>query len=471
MKRWFKALLGVTLSLMFCCTCIGYAALTDTLTIIGNAQASPPEGFYIIGVEQVPNASLTSTGLDYTLPTNVTSTIRGSRNTSVTYAITVYNNTDYKYAYWGLDYTSSSSYNGNSYIGNGITITTKDNASDTRATFNTSDTVEPRQTRTFYATYTISRTSAANRNLTTFVNYKFGVHIDSAGDMAIDRVLKRFSEILNDTSDGGGYETLTDKIDDKYDGVNLWKSNYIGNVVDSSSYDSTVVNNLFGDNLSINLNGVETNVTLLRKREDVDGNANTGDSYTATYRGNSVSAEGCEMTLYMTTDRLQSGSPTIYAAVFTCNKNADGTYGEWYMIGDMYEGTATIVGYEGGQSTGSFDTGTWRSRSKSYTVTNNYRYSIGQNLTIQNVSQAKDENASKELQTYLVNAKRILDGEFGALAGSAVVDLQAVYDAASLFYTVDANGNLTVNASATRSQVIPHIKKVQNALTPFSAYV
>ena len=407
-------------------------------------------------------------GASSVFPTNVECTLRGARNTSVTYEITVFNNTPYKYAYSGLEYTTGSGYNGNQYIGvrNGLTVTTKDRATDSSGTFNSSDSIEPGEMRTFYATYTIGR-NVANTELKTFINYKFGIHVDSMGAYAIDSALQKFTEILNDTSAGGGYETLIDKIDDKYDGVNNWKANYIGNVVDSSSADTETVESLFEGELSLTLNNVQTNVTVLIKREDVDNNPNTGDSYTATHRNGSVTATGCEMTLYMTTDKLQSGSPTIYAAVFTCNKNDDGTYGNWYMIGDLYTGTATIVGYEGGQSTGSFDTGTWVSSAATYTVSSDYSYSVANRSTIQTITQAMDSRANSKLQSLLPTAKKLLDGEYGSYAGQAMDVLQAAFEKAARCYTVDSSGNITVNSNTSRSQLVPLIKELEAALVPF----
>ena len=76
-------------------------------------------------------------------PTNVIAAFSRTsrwRSGSVTYKITVLNNTNYKYTYAGIDYVrNASGYNGNSYISNGITITTKDNQNDSSATFNTND--------------------------------------------------------------------------------------------------------------------------------------------------------------------------------------------------------------------------------------------------------------------------------------------------------------------------------------------
>ena len=47
MKTWMKTLLGVALSFMCVFSCIGYAALSDTLGIRGTAKTDIPEGLFI----------------------------------------------------------------------------------------------------------------------------------------------------------------------------------------------------------------------------------------------------------------------------------------------------------------------------------------------------------------------------------------------------------------------------------------
>lgn len=472
MKTNVKVIFGLVFSFVFCFLCIGYATLTDELRVVGEVSASSPEALYITNVELV-SSNVSSQSAYEIFPTNLDCTLRGSNYRSVTYAVTVFNNTRYKYAYEGIEFETDDYYSGNQYINKskGLTITTKDRANDSGNTFNELDSIAAGEVRTFYVTYSIG-SNVSNREIKTLINFDFGLHVDSMGDYAIDACLRRFMEILNDTSSGGGYETLTERIDDKYDGYNNWKANYIGNVVDSSSADTETVETLFGDDLSITIGGVQTNVTLLIKRENLDNNANTGDDYSVTHaNGGTTSATGCEMTLYMTTDKLQGGSPTVYAAVFTCDKNGDGTYGTWYLLGEVYAGTATIVGYEGGQYTGSFDTGTWRSYAATYNVSDDYSYSVANNSTIQTITRATDANARAVLQSRIDIANRVINGGYGDYAGQAVVNLAAVLEKASRCYTVDAAGNIIVNSGATRSQVIPLIKEMDNALSPFDSII
>lgn len=479
MKASAKALLCIALSLMLLFTGIGYAAVSDNLSITGVVNASPPEGIYFIA-SQVSGMSNANSGtishLSYTSTlesaVNLQAVSSGWWNTtygSVTYKLTVLNNTAYEYAFSGIDYVASlDGYNGNAYIGKGLTITVTDASGGTFA----GDAIAPGEQVICYATYSINSRNLANTDLKTLVNFKFGVNVDSVGAVALDAALIRFGEILNDTSSGGGYETLTSRIDDKYDGANDWKANYIGNVVDAHNDDTETIQQLFGDKLSLTIDGAVTNVTVLIKRENLDGNSKTGDNYTATYNGRSTSASGCEMTLYMTTDTLEKGSPLVYAAVFTCNQNEDGSCGPWYMVGDKYEGTATIVGYEGGQSTGSFDTGTWRtSARKTYSVAEIYSYTVNSNQNIGTIIQANDSNAVSLLQNLITQANDVLSGKYGTYAGTAIIALEQSFANAARCYTVNADGSVTVNAATSRAHAVPLIRELAQALEPFAGII
>ena len=165
----------------------------------------------------------------------------------------------------------------------------------------------------------------------------------------------KFLEILNNTTD---YSTLCGAMDDNYDGSRAWTASYIGNVAGSSSEDTTILAELFDGELSLEVNGTKVDVTCIVKRENIDGNNSTGD----TYRVSRTNYRGCEFTLYLTTANFDYISfndyPPVYAMVFTKYSGSS----EWVQVGEeMYAGTAQVVGYVGGTTSGSFDTGTWRS--------------------------------------------------------------------------------------------------------------
>ena len=129
MKRIHGILVSVAVVFMAFFISFGYAALTDNLTLSGivNVEGKPYKGVYIKSVELAGTSNAANKGHDFVLPTNVTNTVDAERTSgTVTYKVTVHNNTDVTYWYVGPQYTDD--YENNSLIGtyNGITITTKD---------------------------------------------------------------------------------------------------------------------------------------------------------------------------------------------------------------------------------------------------------------------------------------------------------------------------------------------------------
>ncbi|MBQ8345425.1 MAG: hypothetical protein IJY42_04065 [Clostridia bacterium] len=170
----------------------------------------------------------------------------------------------------------------------------------------------------------------------------------------------KFKEILNNEQD---LQVLLTQMDN-YSGNNRANSSYVGNVVGSSSNDTSVLKSLFTEGdvnyLTLDLDGEggndPVNVTAMIKRENVDGRT-TGD------------ADGNEMVLYLTAeDPSQATAPaspsqwmsvnyqpvTVYVLVFTTNKS-----GDWVQIGDMYQGIADANAYSGWGGQDSFNTDTW----------------------------------------------------------------------------------------------------------------
>ena len=108
----------------------------------------------------------------------------------------------------------------------------------------------------------------------------------------------------------------------------------------------------------LEINGSKTPVTAMIKRENVDGNSSNGTG-------------GSEMTLYMTADDISDlpwygGDVDVFVAVYT----KDTADGEWYQIGEIFEGKADANAYDGGwfSSADSFNTDTWESTVKYYNV-------------------------------------------------------------------------------------------------------
>jgi hypothetical protein len=163
--------------------------------------------------------------------------------------------------------------------------------------------------------------------------------------------------------------------------------------------------------------------------------------------------------------------------VFTCDRDENGNIvGEWYRVGDTYEGEANVVTYDGGNGTGSFVTDNWRAQAAyhdviagyNYTVgdanysLDAYSYSIANNVNIETIVMATDENAAQVLQTLLNHAKEIINSQ--EYAGTGITVVEEVYTAASRYYTTNANGEPIVNTSLTRAQLVPVIQKLYAAV-------
>lgn len=356
MKIWIKAILGISLSFMCMFTCVGYAAVSGILNVNGNVESKPPKAVYITSV------TVDAWGGSVATVNNFSMTMLNSRvsltdqfSSMAFFTITVYNNSDVVQGFNAMIYTVGEG----TYDNNAITLT---------PSISRREAVNPGESMVF--TVTASHTDIYNRGyevLNSIVNYEFlplNEIPEDEGEVAVLNVLDKFKKILNDNED---YHTLSSEIAANYDGSRDWTATYIGNVVGTEDYennnDTAIVNDLFDGVLTLNINGVDKNVTVIIKRESVDGNSKTGDTY---YYGNPpIGVADTEMTLYVTADDLNAVSSgtkvSVYAIVFTIMQDENGNpTGEWYQVGDMYEGKADVVGYIGGYNNGSFDTGTWR---------------------------------------------------------------------------------------------------------------
>lgn len=463
MKTWLKAITCIVLSFMFCFITVGYAALSDSLSVRGSAHYNIPDGLFITSVDLDKKSGVdTENAFQHEYTTTVECTLNKARSGAgtVEYKIIVFNNTQKTYAYRDLYYsTSIAGYNGNSIL--------SENAGRSNISidveFPDGTIVEPGDSLVFYATYNVGRSVSASTDYKTLVNYQFGINVNSLEE-AKEAVMLKFLDILNAPTT---YKTLCERIDDKFNGAE-WSSNYIGNVTASTSEDSRTVNELFAGYLQMKINGVDNPITVLIKHENVDNNTNTGDDYTAIKGNQRFDGYGCEFTIYMTTSKLGSAGAreTVYAAVFTCDKSpSDGSIGNWYMIGEPYEGTAETVGYEGGNSSGSFDTGTWRSKEMTYHPTEHYSYTLPYNITIQQVVNIVDPAATAELERLLTEAKNILDENI--YAGTGMEQLEDVYNDSKQVFTISGNGTIVVPDTLTRVKLLPYINSLETALKAF----
>lgn len=338
--------------------CIGYAKLTDKFDISANIDGITPKpykGVYIVDARVTKSTNISSSSFDYIKPTNLKNILHvSSVGATITYEITVHNNSDM--TYWYLGPKTFAEYESNNLINatNGITIQTKDTSESNSTLFDTNDWIPPQTYRTFYATYHFG--SKATNDIETMVNFDFGLHMASVQD--------EFLAILNNRMSPTAYQYLIEVFNNKYEETG---SQIISNIGEEKEYFDV----MFGGDLSVNIDGEEKPVTIMIERKDVDGDLNSGDDYP----GNN-SPSGCEYTLYITVDDLSSPGEkaTVYAVSYTSGSNT-----LFYQIGELYEGTCTIQDYNSSDNKyeGSFDLDNWKATQKEYSVTDLITYKVG----------------------------------------------------------------------------------------------
>ena len=314
---------------------IGYAAMSDSLHINGSASAAVQDGVFIVSATTNDADSSITGYMSNTLSSIVN--LDNNASSTVSIEITMYNNGNETYGYNATKYLISDDTYSNSDIVFELSIERR-------------TPIEANSYITFECTFKYAKNiNITNTSLLSVLSFEF-VPIDEIpedeGEIAVNGALDAFKEILNTTV---SYEDLISQMGD-YSNNDRYDESYIGNVNGASPEDVELLDELFAGNLFININGKETEVRLMIKLEDLDGKSSTGDE------------SGKEMTIYLTTDDLardswwSSGSAPVYAATFT--KIGDE---EWSQIGPMFEGTATIKGYDGNIfGEGSFDTDTWK---------------------------------------------------------------------------------------------------------------
>ena len=353
MKRWMKIVFCVGFSFLFCVMCVGYAQLSDTLSIAGMADIHEPHEVYI---SRIISTTGTVHRAQEILNTTIDSSISLGSGASdiVTMTVEVKNNTSVKYGFNAIRYT------GEAYSNAGIAVTTdmRRKTVDNRGNLTDEGTVlEPGQTITFVATFSYLDGKVGSPDLTSLINYEFlpWEHITADTDVGLaSDVMGRFLEILNNIAAPDSYQQLLDQMAKSEEADRIY-DDYIANFDEAYVVDKEVLTSLFGnDMLFVNLNGEEVEVKVMIKQKNV----------TSDYAGD-------EMVLYMTTHSLKRAdgdrdglwsyyASPVYAAVFansTVNNKS-----EWIRIGDMYHGEGRINGYDGNRfGEGSFDTETWRS--------------------------------------------------------------------------------------------------------------
>ena len=420
----------------------------------------PPKCVYITAVEVYsPSGGAPHVETSFAFPTTFNTTVTTTQsNATVVYKVTLFNNTDVHQWYMGPDINLAHASNGMLVSSNGIQMSTRDKATDTSATFNRSDWVPPQTSRDFYVVYKMG--SATVGKTTTQINFKFGIRVDAVYD--------GFLAVLNDKESDHGYYYLADQFDQKYAETG---STVLGNVGD----DKAIFDHIFGEDLTVDVDGVQMPVTVLVERKNVDGrpssqyNTTTGDAYS------NGGPSGCEYTVYITVEDLSApgGKVVVQAISYSCK--ADGT---WYEIGQLYDGTATVKDYDSTNGTyeGGFDVSSWRATAKTYEVDENGKiwYKLGyaqgteydKHNTITQIQSSNDQEIYNKVDNsgLLKRAYDVLKKNQNSQLPEVVL-LREAFERAAPYYNNFNNGQeFKIKREAPRSELLPYLFDIQEAL-------
>lgn len=408
-----KILVTAVVLLCFSFTCIGYAALTDELTITGAVTVeAPPKVIDYLHVSGATIQSATSNdsvgemdgssdltnqfgwvvlNLDFTSATEKTVALELTNLSSarLAYYKTEYSVTD------GTDSIDSISVSGLTVDEDGDGDHLNGGYNPTEKLVGVLDETKLENTNEYViqqgATYTgasVTLTSSAARvvQLTVKVYYGAPTNADRTNlenDATLNAAIGRLVTSLNDPTEDSNGDTLFDRMEDVMgeNGVLGWllhNGDYVGNVVGAGgeSDDNALIDEIFGETLNAVVFGDDKpqECTVMLKKENVDG------------------VSGNEIVLYMTTvdtskyddgtTRPNGSEIPVYAVVMKLNSE-----NKWEQYGQVYKGTATTNAYTGGSGNTSFHTGTWRADGDQTFVTvesdgSRKTYTVADNATI-----------------------------------------------------------------------------------------
>ena len=413
---------------------------------------APKETLHITAVSLMSSNNASSVDVTFAHPTYITSTATSRQtNGTVTYKVTVFNNTGVTYWYLGPSWADDVGANGLIGTANGISVTTKDNYADNGNTFNTQDWVPPYTTRDFYITYTYGWNAVAE-NLTTLLSLDFG--------MKMDAVYDGFLAILNDTVSATGYYYLTEYFDQRY------KETGETTIANVGEEDEAFFNTLFGGAPTVKIDGQDVPVTLAVQRANVDKRA-TGDSY-----GASGGPTGCEYTLYLTIDELNSptGEAIVYAISYS--RGGEGNTDEWYQLGQLYDGKAPRAEY-GDTGEVAIDITKWEATPNDYEIVDGYYYKAGYEQgdqyakykKIEELMSANDQNFYNDIDnSQLLRKVYAIVYNNSNTSKPGYEGLRYAFEHAAPFYNVHNNGQeVKVKRIAPRAELIPYMQAIQKA--------
>ena len=353
-KRFLPLLLCLTLIVSVGGVCATWQfasdkAVTESTDIpFAEVRFRYPEMVYITKIDYL---SGDGTYTNATYYDNVlTSTVTVPKGTELTFRITVFNNTSVEQGFDAVVSTAAG------YDNSSITYTLTNLKRPYTIDGVMADDVTriPAQQKHQYEItfkFAENATDFSDATLNSVLNFVFKPFADINPEhftSPVDGALEAFKKILNTPEDSARLDGIMDQSSST--------GAYVGNVVGSSSNDTTVLDELFDGNLHLMLTDpdtgelVKTNLTCMIKEEDLD---NDGKA---------------EMTIYMTPDDLSDAGiwstiKNVYIGVFTQVTDTDGTT-KWEQLGELYHGTSQCNDYDSNIFNGfdqSINTDRWRS--------------------------------------------------------------------------------------------------------------
>ncbi len=448
-----KLLVGLVLSFSIAFSCVGFAQLVDDMSFGGDIVVKEQKGVYIYNIEMVDDADVDVNAYISSV-LNSTAHLDGSSDDYGIVKITVKNNSDLVYGYSAT--LRQAGIHEETYSNGDIVYAVYADEECTVPLAKKAP-VQPDGYLDFYLKFYYADNAnipEGGEDLNSVLNFKFITPIEDIPEtgekLVIMDTLEKFRIILNTHNE---YNDLYNGMQAKYDGKD-WHVSYIGNVAGSNHVDTAVLNELFDNILTINVDGEDLNITLIVKMENIDGNSSNGGTYVVPSTAQTT-YKGCEMTLYMTAVQIEDAGyntyqniQTVYAGVFT----RDGEGQPWYQIGDVYAGEAGCVGYVGGYDNDSFDTGTWRTI-ESY-------YGTGTGVGISTLMKEKCTSASAasmvKLKQQISAAKALSQADYTSESW------QRVSSALTLANTTYTQASSTT--SVTHATIIGRARELQRAI-------
>ena len=366
MTKWTKIMCCVAVPLALLFAWVGYAKLTATLTIQGNAQAEMPNAVYIAEIKEIvySNAEAVPYGeesgdpvaVDFPSTHFLCNTKFNGRGAKVSFEVTVVNGTSIARLFNKIKIYDSAD-GGSAYDYDGISGNNNPSASIAQGF-----SLAPKSSVTFTVTISYSQWSRdTNKMLFDIEFVRDSTQFTQAASQA---VLTRFEEIINNPSEyqqlfgtgqGNSHGLASNGGDSGY---------YISNNAASPPDAKNLVNSLFAGTLTLVFEDEEIPITVLLK----DGNM-------CTWNDPGWGRVTNERALYMTADTLDRQGQQAPVFVVVYHQQDDGKWVPVCEEGVMLEGTATIIAHDGSAGTGNFQTDEWVS-------TKAYRNAgVGSNLT------------------------------------------------------------------------------------------